>query len=364
MTSFTLSSSTTQQHLSEDFFTIPLSTYRDQAGDGSKSFPYDSIISAIAIVFFRTTIFFWKKEPLVIRYFFGLLLGLLTLLNKSYELLYCVEIFSYIVPYILSINTSNMKKWSTVSASTKTKTSTSQQQQQQQMLLLLRIVLIAISAILTLLVCRICSNGTLLQILQYTTPTVIQNGLCILFPITEIYQAYDIINEFVPSELLNEDIARLFFITFHIQIGIGYIGIDFLKKEQERRNQLVRMDIATRDDDDDDTEDETSSPSSATTSNNKTRNDKRMQQQSRRFQRTAAPFIFFTAVPYMIKVIGYGNLNAFAYVCFKDDVHRHIRLHDLFDHDNNLVALAEHSAKSPAGKILKIPSHCWCYCMF
>ena len=134
------------------------------------------------------------------------------------------------------------------------------------MLLLLRIVLIAISAILTLLVCHIVSNGTLLQVLQFVTPTMIQNGVCMLFPIQEIYQAYDIINQFVPTKLLNEDIARLFFITFHIQIGIGYIGIDFLKKEQERRNQLVRMDISTGSDDDDseNENDETTSPSTTT----------------------------------------------------------------------------------------------------
>lgn len=74
-----------------------------------------------------------------------------------------------------------------------------------------------------------------------------------------------------------------------------------------------------------------------------------MMQRAQRFQRTAAPFIFFTAVPYMIRVIAYGNLNAFAYACFKDDVHRAVRLYDLFEHDNYLVALAEHSAKAPAG---------------
>jgi hypothetical protein len=97
---------------------------------------------------------------------------------------------------------------------------------------------------------------------------------------------------------------------------------------------------------------------SQTTTTNKGKKQTMMQQQSKRFQKTAAPFIFFTAVPYMIRVIAYGNLNAFAYVCFKDDVHRHIRLHDLFDHDNNLVALAEHSAKSPAGNTLQQYEYC------
>jgi len=70
-------------------------------------------------------------------------------------------------------------------------------------------------------------------------------------------------------------------------------------------------------------------------------------EKARKFQKSAAPFIFFVAVPYMVKIISYGNLNAFAYACFKDDVHRAVRLHDLFEHENNLVALASHSAKSP-----------------
>jgi len=41
-------------------------------------------------------------------------------------------------------------------------------------------------------------------------------------------------------------------------------------------------------------------------------------------------------------------LNAFAFACFNNDVHRAVRLHHLSDHENNLVALAGHSAKSPA----------------
>jgi hypothetical protein len=148
--------------------------------------------------------------------------------------------------------------------------------------------------------------------------------------------------------LLRDQVARLFFITFHVQVGIGYLGIDFLKREQERRNQLVRMDM---------TDSIISDHNDTTNSSKKYDNIHQKQQENRskksqQFQRTAAPFIFFTAVPYMIKVIAYGNLNAFAYSCFKDDVHRAIRLYDLFENDNNLVALSQHSAKAPAGKTL------------
>eukprot|EP00532_Pseudo-nitzschia_australis_P009780 CAMPEP_0168242294 /NCGR_PEP_ID=MMETSP0140_2-20121125/23326_1 /TAXON_ID=44445 /ORGANISM="Pseudo-nitzschia australis, Strain 10249 10 AB" /LENGTH=730 /DNA_ID=CAMNT_0008177351 /DNA_START=627 /DNA_END=2821 /DNA_ORIENTATION=- len=177
-------------------------------------------------------------------------------------------------------------------------------------------------------------------------------------------------DEFVVEEgLLQYQVARLFFITFHIQIGVGYLGIDFLKQEQHRRNELVRMDMGSTVDEenkiktnettmstpaskkvllhDDENKNSNDMSSTKTTSQPYVVEDKKMKR-SLRFQRTAAPYIFLTAVPYMVKVIGYGNLNAFAFVCMRDDIHRAVRLYDLFDHDNHLVALADHSAKAPA----------------
>jgi hypothetical protein len=189
------------------------------------------------------------------------------------------------------------------------------------------------------------------------------DGLMAIFPIVEIQASYDIMDEFVSEEgLLKYQAIRLFFITFHIQVGIGYLGIDFLKQEQHRRNELVRMDMNGIDQ----TENAAgnpriSNPRETSMSKDKNKNtsevstmnggeNQRRVNRSLRFQRTAAPFIFFTAVPYMIKVICYGNLNAFAFVCMRDDIHRSVRLYNLFDHDNYLVALADHSAKAPAGK--------------
>jgi hypothetical protein len=161
----------------------------------------------------------------------------------------------------------------------------------------------------------------------------------------------------------------LFFITFHCQVAIGYLGIDFLKQEQQRRNELVRMDMIGDDDDDDGDDngdnggdgDKTSATKppqedsgnkeeeSSLLSSKERRKMQRKMTKSKRFSRTAAPFILFTAVPYMFKIISIGNINAFAYACFKDDVHRAVRLYDLFDNDNHLVAVANHSAKSPEG---------------
>lgn len=75
-----------------------------------------------------------------------------------------------------------------------------------------------------------------------------------------------------------------------------------------------------------------------------------MKEKAARFQRGAAPFILFTAVPYMIQIIFFGNINKFASSCLEHDMHRQIRLNELFDQDNHLQALAVESATSPEGE--------------
>jgi len=305
--------------------------------------------------FFRTTVTLpptSSKEPKFLRWFFGGLLAFLSYSNKSYELICAVEIFSYLVTFFLF--SEYVPSFFFNFAQDKNKTN------------ILRIVLIAISAILCLLVCHLAATGVLFQLLKSITPTFISDGLMLIFPIAEVQASYDIIDEFVIEEgLVKDQATRLFFITFHIQVAIGYLGIDFLKQEQHRRNELVRMDLNVTDENESESSSnshgkpvsmsrsnivssqETKKNTSEVSSIN-TGGKQRMMNRSLKFQRTAAPFIFFTAVPYMIKVIGVGNLNAFAFVCMRDDIHRSVRLYNLFDHDNYLVALADHSAKAPA----------------
>jgi len=118
-------------------------------------------------------------------------------------------------------------------------------------------------------------------------------------------------------------------------VGLGYIGIDFLKKEQQRRNQLVRMDLSSNDD------------GTTTIAKDEGGSQTKKTEAARRFQRGAAPFIFATATPYMLQIIFYGNMNFFAFNCLKHDLHRAVRLNELFDHDSRLVALSNNSANSP-----------------
>lgn len=304
--------------LQEYLFGIPLSTHRDRDVEHSP-FPYELLIAAISIAFFRTTIYL-KRDPL--RWPFGLLLGYLAYTNQSYEIIMSMEIFSYAVPYFLFSESLPLVKQNKSNYS-------------------LRIALIAISGCFAFSICRLASTGNLSYWISLMTPSFVKDGLAALFPINEIQAAYDIIDHFILEPgLLRYQVSRLLFTSFHIQCGIGYLGIDFLKQEQERRNQLVRMDL--QEDSDTDTVNGSKSQNGKSKVPNNTKIEK-----SRKFQRSAAPFILFIAVPYMLKIIFYGNLNAFAYACFKDDVHRAVRLHDLFDHDNHLVALANHSAKSP-----------------
>jgi hypothetical protein len=120
------------------------------------------------------------------------------------------------------------------------------------------------------------------------------------------------------------------------------LGIDFLKKEQQRRNQLIRMDMGSSSNDGiavNGLAEPTPSDIQA-----------KMMAASRHFQKGAGRFILATAVPYMLQIIAYGNVNYFAYHCVLHDIHRAVRLNELFDHDNNLVAMSNDSATSPGGK--------------
>ncbi|KAL3942340.1 MAG: hypothetical protein SGBAC_003439 [Bacillariaceae sp.] len=300
--------------MEEHLFGIPLSTHRDRSIQHGQ-FPYALWIAAISIAFFRCTIY--SKDDYS-RWVFAGVLGYMAYESMPYEYIIGVELFSYVVPLVMNYTPGDGSK----------KTPPMEQ----------KLAVLGGAGALCWSICYAAGNGALFKWVCLCTPSFVKSGLLALFPVAEIQAAYQIVDDFIWEEgLLHHQVSRLFFITFHIQCGIGYLGIDFLKAEQERRNQLVRMDLKE--------------DSDSSSKNNKKKDSKAadvMMTKSRKFQKSAAPFIFFVAVPYMIKIIAFGNLNAFAFACFNNDVHRAVRLHDLFDNENNLVALASHSAKSPA----------------
>jgi hypothetical protein len=360
------------------FGIFALSTHRPRDIEHAP-FPYELAIAAISIGFFRSTIPLHVKEPRSLRWFFAAVLAVLAYTNKSYELICAVEIFSYAVPFFLY---SDWPERLFLLLSSKQQQQhykdddSSSSRNMMEYSKLLRLLGIALSALLSFLFCHLVASGDLFLWVRRLTPFFIQDFFTSMFPISEVQAAYDIIDRFVLEPgLLPLQVSRLLFITFHCQVAIGYVGIDFLKQEQQRRNELVRMDMLGGDDDDDDVDNDVNDvnhkdkdgktkPSKDDAANanannqeekllssKERRNMQRKLKKSKQFQRTAAPFIFYMAVPYMIKIISIGNLNAFAYACFKDDVHRAVRLYDLFDNDNHLVAIANHSAKSPEGTI-------------
>ena len=141
------------------------------------------------------------------------------------------------------------------------------------------------------------------------------------------------------------------------------MGIDFLRKEQNRRNELVRMNTSADSDYDEDGKEKDSSGSGDKSKDVKKKGSNApMKEKAARFQRGAAPFIFFTAVPYMIQIIFFGNINKFASSCLEHDMHRQIRLNELFDQDNHLQALAVESATSPEGKYFLLATMMICFC--
>jgi hypothetical protein len=157
--------------LSENFFNIPLSTYRDHDVPFTP-FKYGMLISAISILFFRTTVTLsatTSKEPKFLRWFFGGLLAFLSYSNKSYELICAVEVFSYLVTFFLF--TDYVPSVFLNFAQDKNKTN------------VLRIVLITLSAILCLLVCHLAATGFLFQLINSITPLSSLMASCRYFPL-------------------------------------------------------------------------------------------------------------------------------------------------------------------------------------
>jgi hypothetical protein len=271
------------------YFGLALTTHRDNdlGADAVSFFQYECLLAGIAICFSRWTIS--KKEPPLLRGFFALMLGLVAYSKQTYELICAVHIFSYTLPYLFR----EIRDKST------------------------RLALIGLSAGVSFLLSHVVLSKQTWLLLVRCTPAPIALALNYFFPVQEIYMAYKMLLHFMTPAILNKQVTHLVFATFHIQVGIGYLGIAFLMKEQSRRNQLVRMDMQEGD---------------------------QKQQASRRFQKGAAPFIFLTAVPYMLQIIIMGNLNRFAFFCVQHDLHRAVRLNNVFDNDSHLIAMSNDSA--------------------
>ncbi len=176
-----------------------------------------------------------------------------------------------------------------------------------------------------------------------------------LFPIEEIKSAHDILIEFMDPRDFYAKVKYLLFVTFHIQVGMGFLGISFLRAEQNRKNALVKIEDQiklnklTKVNDDGAVK---SNGEESKKKNNKLSSSEE-KDPSEKFRRSAGPFIFLVALPYMVQIVLYGALNMHAFHCFRDDVHRTIRLNDLFDNDGSrfvATASSKLSNLTPSGE--------------
>lgn len=175
----------------------------------------------------------------------------------------------------------------------------------------------------------ISGNALVLKIYTFVCAKFM-DGVGYLMPIKEFKAAHDIMTEFIDPTELYAKAKHLLFVTFHIQVGMGYLGIEFLRAEQGRKNQLVKI------------EEEVKKNGAGTDSNNavkmngtkkktkSTEKETKQKDASEKFRKSAGSFIFFVALPYMMQIVFYGGMNMYAFHCFRDDIHRAVRLNDLF----------------------------------
>lgn len=313
-----------------DEFFFTLTTKRDEGTDANSNsfFQYECIIAGIAICYFRLTLKSHEKEPLPLRVLFSLLLGLLAYFKKPYEIICALQIFSYAMPVVLISSVQRLARGSLLPGS------------------LVRILLLLFTTVLSLVLSHVLLSSSFLSGLTAFTPVPIKNIVCYFFPLREMSEAYDTILLFVDKVTLDKLISWLLFVTFNIQVGMGFLGIEFLRKEQQRRNDLIRLDM--RNDHESDPHLNGSASTNGTDEVEKmTKTKKKQKEKSRQFQRSSVPFILMTAAPYMFQIIALGNVNFFAYTCFEHDIHRAVRLNKLFSHDSYLLAMANDSATPP-----------------
>ena len=307
-----------------------LSTYRDHTVHEPElaSFQFEQAIAAIAILFFRTTITV-KNEPLLLRILLAALLAIMAYTKQPYELITALELISFVVPFLFGRFTKSHKSTTTA---------------------LGKVLWVLSSMLLSVLVSHLAFSGTLQAVFAMVTPSFVVEGLEKLFPVQEIKSAYRIVLAFSHPDVVQRQMAHLLFVTFHIQAGMGYLGINFLRTEQERRNQLLRMDFG------DEPEPAKAPTSDKPHENGVSKHDAKktaiLMERSAKYKRMAGPFILFSALPYMLQIILYGNINKFAYTCVQHDIHRNVRLHELFGHDSHLTALSIESSMSPECTLL------------
>ena len=311
----------------------------------------------------HTSVLGSNKLELVLRLIASVSLGLMTYLRMDYDLICSVHLCSHVLPAVMNWFVNFMNKRNNVNdisnekskgkkAKKSNKNPSSSATTPPSLALSIGLSVILLSSLpLCLLACRLLSTTTFVaSLIKMSVPVPIKNAFRYMLPISELTASYDIVSSFVSDkELLHDMLCHLMFVTFHIQIGLGHIGIAFLTSEQRRKNMLIRMDV------------ENTVPKKQTNGESKSGDGVGVNgvngseegstaskfDASRKFRRSAPSFILLTVLPYMFQIILFGNLNNFAFMNVRNQIHRSVRIHELFDHDSHLTAIASESASSP-----------------
>ena len=297
----------------------------------------------------HTSVLGSNKLELVLRLIVSVSLGLMAYLRMDYDLICSVHLCSHVLPAVMNWFVNFMNKRSNTDSSNEkskgkkakksNKNPSSSATTPPSLALSIGLSVILLSSLpLCLLACRLLSTTTFVaSLIKMSVPVPIKNAFRYMLPISELTASYDIVSSFVSDkELLHDMLCHLMFVTFHIQIGLGHIGIAFLTSEQRRKNMLIRMDVENDGVDVNGVNgsEEGSTPASKFDA-------------SLKFRRSAPSFILLTVLPYMFQIILFGNLNNFAFMNVRNQIHRSVRIHELFDHDSHLTAIASESASSP-----------------
>lgn len=311
----------------------PVTTHLKHLKNDSFShlFPFDGLVAVVAVTYSRYTVKA-AGESWLSRVFWSILLGYLAFKRYDYWIQFSVQLFSFVKFFYERVFAYYAK------GCAKSVENINKQTQ------VLTGVMTAYLVIFHIYYSIAYPEGeysifqsnlykTISQTSAVTAPmdfayAKIMETLEHLFPIGEFVEAHDILVEFIDPTELYAKAKHLLFVTMHIQVGMGFLGIAFLRAEQNRKNALVKIEDEMKKQK---TKDELSSDTNNTAANeNEDKNDV-----SKKFRRGAGPFIFFVAVPYMIQIVFYGAMNMYAFHCFRDDIHRTIRLNDLFEKDGS-----------------------------
>ena len=287
-----------------------------------------TLISALSIFFCRfviingsltsspdghTSVFGHSKLEFVLRLCMSCILGGMVYMNLSYDVICSVELWSHVFPTLI--------RWFVSMFKGKKENNDTKLVEPSFTLSIGIATIILLSPPISLYTCRLLSNPAFLTSFTEIIPSQLSKTLQYMFPIHQLHASYNIIHSFVSNkDMLHDMLCHLLFVTAHIQVGLGHIGIAFLTSEQRRKNMLIRMDVDNPSpplSEEGNENDDASSDDGGKRKKGKGNGTlllenikKKKFDPSAKFRRSAPTFILFTVLPYMFQIILFGKFGA------------------------------------------------------